>query len=190
LFGAILGGVTQGISDGEVNNARSQLAQARSTLSRTPQRLSRKDVRDLTWTEYDVLSDFTSVVKLEFKVGDKTILAKSLSATTQHKTMERQSAHDGKVTSVSKQEPNIEDMESALLDKLRPQIQTLATPAFLGQLKTGLTTYITQQAGTVDAEAQANALIGMELLWWKHPLYNAATLRSPDLLGRFGDVIN
>jgi|GEM_PF-6781283 len=190
LFGALMGGVATAVSDGEVNSARQRLSAAQAHFARTPARISRPDVRELSWTEFDVLSDFTVVFKLEFKAGDKTILARSLAASTQHKSMERPSDHNGTIPAVQRQEPSIEEMEMALLEKLRPQVQALAAPAFLEQLKGSLGNYIAQQSGAIDAEAQANALIGFELLWWKHPLYNAAALRSPDLLGRFGDVIN
>ncbi len=190
LFGALMGTVVSAVSDGEVQKARQELSAAQGRFSRTPARTSRADVRDLNWTEFDFTSDFSTTFKLEFKVGDKAILSRALTAATQHKSMERESAHNGVIAAVQRQEPNLDEIESALLEKIRPQVQALGTPAFLGQLKGSFASYIAQQSGTIDAEAQANALIGFELLWWKHPLFNAAALRSPDLLGRFGDVIN
>lgn len=190
LFGAIMSGVTQGVSDSALQTARQNLADARATAARTPRQVRRQDIRDLNWTEFDVTNEFRASLRLEFRVGDKLVLTRSLSADAQFKSMERESAHNDTIKAVQRKEPGNDEVEAALMEKVRPQVTALQTPAFLQQLKNSLGTYIAQQAGAIDAEAQANAFIGYELLWWKHPLYNPAALKSPDLLGRFGDVIN
>lgn len=190
LFGAVLSGVTQGVSEAGVNNARQALADAQNRVASTPRQVRKENSQNVTWNEFDYVSDFNAVFKLELKVGDKTILAKSCTASTRHTSTEREGGFGGRVKAMQRQEPSMDEIEIALTEQLKPQLQALGAPAFLGQIKSGIAAFITQQAGTVDAEAQANALIGLELLWWKHPLYNAAALRSPDLLGRFGDVVN
>ena len=189
IFGAVLSGITQGVSSAGVDDAARALANARQRAATTPRQLRKENWQVVEWTEVDHINQFDAEVRLDLLIGDKPLLNRKFTAKTQHLSTEREGGYGGRVKQMQKQEPNIETIETKLAQDLKAQIQAVGTNDFLGQVKKSLAEYINQQATDMDAETRANTVLGLELLWWKHPLFNANAMRSPDLLGRFGDVI-
>lgn len=189
MFGAILSGVTQGISSAGVDDAARNLSQARQTAASTPRQLRKENIQNVQWTEIDHVNQFDAELRFDFVHGDKVLFNRKFVAKTQHLSTEREGGFNGRVKPMQKQDPSIETIEIKLASDLKAQLQVVGTNEFLGQLKRSLSDYISQQATDMDAATRADTLLGLELLWWKHPLFNANAMRSPDLLGRFGDVI-
>lgn len=189
IFGAILSGVTQGVSAAGIDEANQVLSAARQRAASTPRQLRKENWQVVEWTEIDHINDFDAEVRLDLNIGDKTILSKKFAAKTQHSSTEREGGFGGRVKPMQKQEPEQDVIETKLSQQLKAQLQVLGSNDFLGQVKKSLSDYIGQQTNDMDAETRANTLLGLELLWWKHPLFNANAMRTPDLLGRFGDTI-
>jgi hypothetical protein len=189
LFGAIISGVSQGVSSAGVDNAARALAQARSTAAQTPRQIRKENIQDVEWTEIDHVNQFDAEIRLDLYLADKVLHTRKFTAKTQHLSTEREGGYGGRVKPMQKQEPSIETIETKLASDLKAQLQVVGTNEFLGQVKRALSDYISQQATDMDAETRANTLLSLELLWWKHPLFNSNAMRTPDLLGRFGDVI-
>lgn len=189
LFGAVLSGITQGVSSAGVDDAGRNLGAARQRAASTPRQVRKENWQDVEWTEIDHVNQFDAELRLDFLVGEKPLLSRKFAAKTQHSSTEREGGFGGRVKPMQKQDPSIETIETKLAQDLKGQLQVVGTNEFLGQLKKSLSDFMNQQVTDMDAETRANTVLGLELLWWKHPLFNANAMRSPDLLGRFGDVI-
>lgn len=190
IFGAILSGVSQGISQAGITDAQQAINRAQSRLASTPRQVRRENWQTVSWRENDYVSKFDALFRVDLMVGDKAILGRKFTATTAHQSTEREGGFGGRVAPMQKQEPNIDEIETALVEKLKGSLQVVGTTEFLKQIKTSLGDYLVQQAAGMDAETRANTQLGLELLWWNHPLFDPQAMKTADLLGRFGDVID
>jgi hypothetical protein len=189
MFGAILSGVVQGVSQSGVDDARSNLNNAQSRAASTSRQVRRQNWQTVSWREVDYLSNFDTQFRVDLIVGDKPIFSRKFTAAVRHKSTQRDGGFGGRVSPMPRQEPSMDEVETALMSQLKSQVQVLGTPEFLGQLKKSLGDYIGRQSEDMDAETRANTQLSLELLWWQHPLFDRNAMKSRDLLGRFGDVI-
>lgn len=190
IFGAIISGVTQGVSQAGVTNAQQAINRAQSQLASTPRQVRRENWQTVSWRENDYLSNFDAQFRVDLLVGDKPIYSRKFSSKTSHQSTERDGGFGGRVAPMQKQEPSMDEIENALVEQLKRSVQVVGTTEFLGQIKSSLNDYITQQSDGMDAETRANTKLGLELLWWQHSLFDPKAMKTADLLGRFGDVID
>jgi hypothetical protein len=189
LLGAMISGVSKGVSSANVDSATSELAQARGVAASTPRQIRKENIQDVEWNEIDHVNLFDTEFRLDLILGDKVLQTRKFVAGLQHTSTERAGGYGGRVTPIQRQEPSLEAVETGLASELKAQLRVIGTNEFLNQIKTALANHILLQAKDMDAETHTDTLLSLELLWWKHPLFSSNAMRTPELLGRFGDVV-
>jgi len=194
LGGAIAGGVTSGtlnaISHQPVDVAQQNLSNARYALANTSKTVEKTEYKTYKWNEIDHTTTFHAAYEVDFGITNASLWSQSLDGTAHYTSTERHGNDEISLTELVREDPDLQKINSALADELKPKIDTLAGNTLLQGVKTTIQKYVAGAGAAASPEAQQELLIGSELLWWDTPLRDNVALANPVFIGRFGDVIS
>jgi hypothetical protein len=173
-----------------VEVAQQNLSNARYALANTPKTVEKTEYKTYKWNETDHTTTFRAVYDVNFSIADAPLWSESFDATAQHISTERHGNDEINLTELVREDPDLQKINSALADGLKPKIDTLAGNSLLQGVKTTIEKYVAGAGAAASPEAQQELLIGAELLWWNTPLRDDVALANPIFIGRFGDIVS
>ena len=192
ILGSVMNGVVGGAAKGNaqtgVAQAQQSLASAQATLANTPRQIQATQQKPFQWDEIDHITTYHARFKVG--VGTETKPAEELAfdGDTQFASTERRAIDQINLRALEREEPDLQKVQSLLLDQLKSQLDDRLKANVSRMIKTAVLKRLANGEPSANSYTQEQ-LLDVEFLWWATPQQDYLALANPDYLGRFGDVV-
>ena len=191
LMGAFMGGMASGVvansvSTAGVDAATQALADAKNARDSLPSQVEQTQNKSFTWNETDHTTTYRATFQIGLGVTDSTTWSQTFSASVTHKSTERRGIDQVNLAPLEREQPDVQKIESILAADLKKQFLAIGGTNVLAGIHTSLQKFCAGEGATTSLDTRLN----VELLWWDSPLRDYKALATPELIGKFGDVIS
>ena len=180
------GAVAQSASSAAVNQANLDLTTAQNNLVNLPRQVEQTQDKLFTWNETDHTTTYRATFQIGLGAADSTAWSQLFSASVTHKSTERRGIDQVNLAPLDREQPDVQKIESILATDLKKQFLAIGGTNALAGIHTSLQKFFAGESAATSLDTRLN----VELLWWDSPLREYTAFATPELLGKFGEVIS